>query len=293
MVNKKTKSEKVTLVMGAFGSMKDCSGLVEDVITPKEGGIFTKYRGCSYLFKGFADRKVVEAIAVPKKLLFIFTRLTKSLSMKFFLVVLFFFNRKIFINVFDACLEIIHSQIRNHILKLDRYCIYVIEFRKSFDGIINGLKEEEYKDRTIRIGDTTCMTLEYDAAYKFRVQDVLPNLDIEKLKVSPSSEIGRLFDILIERESYIEMKTKWRKIKKIAVLVLKISKKARKYVILLLESIDLDKIKLDEADWYYCLRRPDYRYGDVAIEERMREVEKIDKEKEHKIPKIEFKSKEE
>ena len=60
--------QKVKVVYGAFGlgSPKDCTGIVENIIEPKEGGVFTKYVGCNYLYKGYPNRDIIEDLTLPK-----------------------------------------------------------------------------------------------------------------------------------------------------------------------------------------------------------------------------------
>jgi len=52
--------------------------------------------------------------------------------------------------------------------------------------------------------------------------------------------------------------------------------------------LDYGKIKTDEADWYFCLKRKDYNFKGVLYEGRLIEKERIDREKGHKIPKVIF-----
>ena len=55
----------------------------------------------------------------------------------------------------------------------------------------------------------------------------------------------------------------------------------REFVREYLLELNLDKIKPDEHDLYFTLRRSTYRFRDVSVEERVKEAERIDKEKGH------------
>lgn len=131
------------------------------------------------------------------------------------------------------------------------------------------------------------MALENDSAYKFRLQDILPEVNVEAFKKNPAKEIKRVLDILLYREDTDDLVPRWETLGKIVIYASK-NKKARKLLIRFLSELDMDKIKPDEADWYFCLRRRMYKFGGLLIGERLKIAKEIDKKKGHDIPLIVF-----
>jgi hypothetical protein len=82
----------------------------------------------------------------------------------------------------------------------------------------------------------------------------------------------------MERELCREnMAKKWKMMGDLLYWGIKFHGRTRKFLMKFFEEIDLEKIKMDEADWYHCLRRNDYNYGGLSIQERLLIRQKIDK----------------
>ena len=153
-------------------------------------------------------------------------------------------------------------------------------------GEIKNLREIFGKFRDIAL-----MILEMDTAYRFVMQDILPEFDINNLKHNPIKELKRVFSILLKREhadgSPIgDQNRKWQRVEKMVVFALRISHKLRKFFVRFISEIDMEKIKLDEADWYFVLGHHCYNSQDISYEDRLLERERIDREKGHKIPRL-------
>ncbi len=56
--------------------------------------------------------------------------------------------------------------------------------------------------------------------------------------------------------------------------------------------LDTKKVGLDEADWYFCLRRNTHNYRGIPLPERLAELERIDAERKHMYVKVEYKQQE-
>jgi len=50
--------------------------------------------------------------------------------------------------------------------------------------------------------------------------------------------------------------------------------------------LDMEKVKLDEADWYFVLGHHCYEYQDVPYKDRLAERRMIDAKLGHKIPRF-------
>lgn len=143
------------------------------------------------------------------------------------------------------------------------------------------------------------LIMERDGAYCFPMQDILGEADKENAKRSGTRELMRLFDLMLERQTNLTpvegfskrtqgVPHKFRFLKRAARLFLFISPTARKIVQRFLVELDTSKVALDDADWYYCLRRDTHNYRGTTLKERLDELERIDAERGHQYIKMEF-----
>jgi hypothetical protein len=299
MKKNQIRKDQIKIVVGAFGNgpPERCVGIVEKVEAPKSGGIFTKYMGCNYLFKGYPDVRIVDSVYAAKRIFSGTSLLISEKWIRFLLSIpVFIFlllpkkiKMKILIPFWDYFLNIGYQPMRRYILPQNRYSKSIAELNRAVNSLFKKIKDPVMASRIKRTGDIICMSLEYDYTYRARFQDFFPCLDKEALKKNPIKEMNRLLDIFWEREIGIRRKLKG------AIRFLKILMKHRRFrnfVVKLLLEIDLEKIKFDKDDWYYVLDRTDYNYGGLSHEERMKISEKMDKEAKNKRPKIKFKKEE-
>jgi len=292
------------IVIGAFGGVENCIGIVENVSTPESGGIFTKYVGCNYLFKGYPDYRILDYIYASKRVLAGFFQLMKNKPIRFLLGIDYIFyllmpkasKKKVLFGVMDYVLSITHWIEYKYVfaLQTNLYCKSVREIYRASEIILNDF-DEDYKKRLRKFRDIACMILEMDYAYRARFQDILPLLDKEALKKNPKKELKRLTDIFIEREAvdgYNVLTDKWIGLQKILLTGLRF-KKIRNVIMKFLLEIDLKEIERDESDWYFALNRNDYLYGGKTYEERLKIKEEMDKKANNNIPKVVIKQKDE
>lgn len=291
-------------VQGAYGDMEKCEGMLESVTTPPEGGTFMKYFGCSYLAKGFPANEVVEAMGLAKALISLLPReiLARSIVLSSALLILFLFAKKRFYYYANVYIEMIYERtVRKLGMQVERYNQFAKELARSTELAIKREVPEFEKPLTYvspaeastdkglrlpvliaKLSGFICFFLEHDNAYRFRVQDALGCLNKENVKKSIIGEVRRLFGILKSREnSQYGIREKWERLEKLIVPFLYVSRTARRIARNTLLEIDIDKIKLDEDDWYFCLRRRAYNFKGVSLEDRLREKDRIDIEKDH------------
>jgi hypothetical protein len=131
-------------------SVKD-NAKVEKVEFPKEGGTFTYLEGHPYPFPGFPEQRFVQKTALIKALIPALCRGAKYL---------------------------INSD------KIDpkRYSRPVREIYRLFNLLIEREKDQGNKDKWTQIRDVVCYILEFDNAYRFRLQDVLKEINLDEIK---------------------------------------------------------------------------------------------------------------
>jgi len=286
----KVQQKQFQIIVGAFGDLDNCIGVVEDKIYPPEGGVLTKFVGCSYLFKGYPNMKVVELLDIPKDM---FSKLPELINDMSFLVKATFLMSFLFLKIVakdylmkvcETYVDISHRSIHRYLLPEKDYVKSIKELHRALVITIKEIENERLKILLGKVIDIVCMALNFDTAYKFRLQDILPKVKIEVLKDNPIKELKRVLDIFVERENADCMKTRWEKLGKMFFLFLRISPGTKRLLIKFFSEIDLSKVKLDEADWYYCLRRHQYNFKGFTLKERLKFKEEIDKVKGHKIP---------
>ena len=299
------------VIAGAFGDMVDCDGIVKQRIFPPEGGQLTEMWGSSFYFKGYPEKHVVEGAGLAKAMMSQIPReiVVKQWPWKLFLAFLFIFARRTFIHSLHVWFKIMHGHtVLKFNIPTQRYNNAVRELKRAGDETVkkmldnmgnkkdvpyswaytNLLYPREYQKRSPRefwefivcVLDFAWLFIESDNAYRFRVQDVLPLLNKDNVKKNAVKEINRLLNILIERENPVcGIKYKWIAIKKLAIPFLYLSRNARNFAREFLLELNLDKIKMDENDYYFSLRRHTFMFRGIPTHKRIEEAYKIDQEK--------------
>ena len=63
------QNKVVKVVRGAYGEVGNCEGIVQAIVTPQEGGLYTKFYGCYYIFKGYPDKAILDMLGLPKAMI--------------------------------------------------------------------------------------------------------------------------------------------------------------------------------------------------------------------------------
>ena len=290
---------------------------------PAEGGTYIKLIGCSYLYKGNPDQTRVFGMEQAKSNISTLPRDVIGRSWLYSAAVILraLFRRKHFVNDLHVFFnEIKHKTIRHCSPPDIRLSQFTREIRRAMDA---ALKKEfkinpefdlynETEPATVKYtaldlaGFITKATahatliMELDGAYRFPIQDVLGETDRENARRSGFREVMRLFDLMLERQNNLTIvvgvsdrtsgvPSKFRFLKLIFRVLLLISPLARRIVRNFLVELDTSKVALDDADWYFCLRRNTHNYRGISLPERLKELNRIDTERGHQYIKIEFK----
>lgn len=220
---------------------------IESIELAKEGGVYVNYANCPFQRKGFAHSPSVTAIDNVKKVMIGLASGFSSFRGKS--ILLFFcllFRRRIF-RSFDELLNKLYTMVRFHRLKPEWYCKAAREMYNAIDHVI--------------IRDIFTLIMEFDDAYRYRFQDVLGELNHFALTRNPITEIGRMFELLAERETDERLKRNWKMARKLLFVVF-FFKDVREPIIRTFSRLNPQHLKLDEADLYFAsLKKDGYNWG--------------------------------
>ncbi len=286
---KKQLDEEIRECIRNGGSIREVAGIYGDFIgagayvkseIQTESGIKTEFYGCSYKWNGVIWADLIDSAAITKRVLMediIF--LSKFKFLAFFLL---------FKSIREA---LIHRFLRIYAADLQKFLIDPTQDlqRDHRKKQLNIRDLKEGSRELIRVGEKYfgkfiyCLVLffEADNAYWQRFQDIIGNLDKERLRINVRREILRILDMGIkwEKEMVIDKIKIIRKLISIILFVPSIRKLARSFLL----ELDLNKIRQDEADHYFSLNRRGYNFGGIPFEKRLSEWEWINKEKGHII----------
>ena len=289
-LQKHLKEHGVKLIVGAYGEGENCEGLVEKENIQVDGkGNYTKLVGCSYLFKGDPNGQIIADLAIPKKVVKISLDFVNTWWGKLAVALLFVLpqrlTRKTIMRFVKGYHEISAGIVRRHLYSPDKYCPAVREIDRALRVVLDEFFGELDRIYMCSLKDTGCMILEFDAAYKWPFQEFCSLIKKEDLKENPLKELKRVFTIHRHRDKVMGEKMKaMRRV----IFLLRFNKFLLKFITRFLLEMDLEKVKPDEADRYFCLGRKSYDSRGMSLIERQKEKAKIDKEKGHNIPKIRY-----
>jgi hypothetical protein len=229
---------------------------ISKVEFPKDGGIISYFSNEEYPMKGFSCSETVENVDEMKKQgMALLKRLKGILSGNKVKATLFYLVfRKQINEVGKGFIESLWFLIRRYKSKPFLYCKCVREVYRVFNIFIL-IEKEDSKEILAKIRDLTCMTLEFDDAYRYRFQDILSEVNIEQLKKDPVKELNRLLDILISRDE--SLKEKWQMVQKFVHLI-RFKKDLRVFITRFIDELNMDEIRMDELDLYHCETKQAY-----------------------------------
>lgn len=301
----KKEGKGVVRIGGFFGPEDpNCDAYLEEIIRPEGGGLLLKAYGCPFLYKGNATQNTVQALQLPK---FIFSELTRSVIFKSVvlssaLLFLFLFARKKLVYYVDTFVEGINWRVLRHYdIPEGDYNVPVREIRRAVTKAIEkefGINTEDpfYRDLNLpkwkrrwvfptpddirgkreqlgwliaRIAKLGGLVLETDNTYRSRTQDAL-GVGLKNL--------NEILDILISRETRMGVAHKWKFIKTFANVVLFLSPSLKRFVKYFLEELDSEKVRMDEDDWYFCLKYHSYDFDGLPRDERIKIWERMNRE---------------
>jgi len=159
--------------------------------------------------------------------------------------------------------EIAYFGLEDYFLDVQYYSQPVREIYRSLTGVVSD-----------KLRDIICFYAEYDMAYRYRMQDILAELDKESLKNNPAIELKRLLDILCERESYHDkmedygMARKWNRLFKFVSWAMLFNPKFKKTIVNVLSNINLEEVAFSEEDICWTNYYEDYNFRGMNYKQR-------------------------
>lgn len=235
---------------------------------------YVAFKGCLIYIEGATHPKkgfpTPEAIWAVNQVKVVFIELTKILTKPMFILgFLFTWNKKKLLESLVHSFLIIGNKALDPYLFKDIFLTptayklndIILVFLNKL-GIRQGLASE--------FAYTFCHLIEYDDAYRYRIQDIASETSTGLIKENPRAEIKRLIKIFNEREISKYVREKFLRIANIMLWMLLIPRVKKAFV----EAISgrIEGVYYDEADWYWVSLRSDYNFGGMTFSERVRRV---------------------
>ncbi len=112
--------------------------------------------------------------------------------------------------------------------------------------------------------------IEYDNAYRYRLEDIFTETSKKALQENPRREISRLIKLYCSREKDWGVAMKFRTISMLTTSLFWVPR-VRKAFTKALEGCDFERLQLDDIDRYWCKVRNDYDFFGETYEYRMRD----------------------
>jgi len=243
------------------GSKEEPKFEIDQVKLPKEGGVLTYYKGVPHPAEGFPIIDTVYRIDDAKRYIGgMMSGFREMFSHNKFKTILFFLVfRKQCNQLAIGLIKSIWRQLKIHQIYPIRMCRVAREAWRVFDTFDYGNQGDPNRNANIiMIRDLVTLILEFDDAYRFRLQNVFCELDHTAFEKNPYRELSRLAQLGESREATHRIKGLWR----VAGIGFRFMRfhPARKYIIKFFDRLDIQKIKMTEADTYYARLKPNYKW---------------------------------
>ena len=234
---------------------------VDRIEYPDEGGIFVHYYDHPFPAKGQVFPEAVESLAAAKKSLKATAYFLKDFPIlaSLFLSLPSFVTRRFTKSFLENYLSrLAHDPIEAYFLAEDRWCRSVREIRRAGKIAIEKVNSKWKKYHLIML-NIVSSAFEWDNAYRYRGQDVGGELNKKAFFENPIKEVVRLMKLQVQRErGWFEDKGKFIVFGQALRILMIFVPEIKKLMIEFVKEVNIDEVKLDEADDYYNLMRPDY-----------------------------------
>lgn len=225
-------------------------------------GIIIHIVGATYPKKGFPTPESIGALNIIK------TVIKESLRFPHMLILV---NKNKLLNTFNTIFNKAFAPYKLSKQYLCPAAHHTCRFLEKF-FIDVGINKDIAEESAYNL----CHIMEYDDAYRYRVQDICTEADLQQLRFNTRKEIKRLLNIYLDRESGFFYPRVAPGITRVAqqmkyfgtlVLILMVIPRVKKAFSKNVHI--LDNVRYDEADKYWAyLKHGDYQFGGMSYEER-------------------------
>lgn len=156
---------------------------IERVAISKKGEVDIYLKGRKYPHPGYPDRRWVTTACIIKR--------TSRILMTFFAsmfnwkgVIKLIILRKNIEDLISNLLVLFATIMGSRRLKERHYNHAVKEIYRVFNILVEREDDPGVKEKWIKIRDIVCLILQFDAAYAYRIQDALSEIDVRKIKMT-------------------------------------------------------------------------------------------------------------
>lgn len=255
---------------------------VYNIAFPKEGGVLSYHVGDMYPVKAWPFKEAIYAIDSIKRVIINLLKFLISSPTRYLLVPFALFpaswKRRVIdraIEEFSGYTDVVFDRwgrimvftddqgnefgLQGVIWKPEFYCDMVREFRRVAMPMAGDNIARQ------KLVETACMILEFDDAYRYRIQDGFGTIDRGAVERDPVKELTRAFTIMQQRG--IGTGEKFGSFIKAIPFLFRLPG-VRDAVKTFFAQVDLKKLCLDEIDMYRCLLWGGHRFGGMPDRER-------------------------
>lgn len=156
---------------------------IERVAISKKGEVDVYLKGRKYPHPGYPDRRWVTTACIIKRTSRVLMNFFASMANWRGVIKLILLKRNIE-DLFSKLLVLFATIIGSRRLKERHYNHAVKEIYRVFNILIEREDDPGVKDKWIKIRDIVCLILQFDAAYEYRIQDALSEIDVKKIKLT-------------------------------------------------------------------------------------------------------------
>lgn len=260
------------IMYGAFGpETTDSDAYIEEEIL--DNGHAYKLYGCTALYRGTFDDHIVHGIQLGKSLLsYVPREFLRNKPIALALLFMYLFQRKRLLKAIDFLFGQIEWKVmRWYDIPETHYNSATREIKRC---VALATEDNLWGNLVRKITNFLCLVLETDNAYRLRLQDAFP---AAHLLYGSAYTVFNVLDVLTSRETAQGIGHKWRFNKLLLRIALLFSPTLSKIIQRTLINLDIEKLKMDENDWYFCLKFKSYNFKGMNEEARLNFRDNLDK----------------
>jgi hypothetical protein len=234
---------------------------------PESGGQLAWFKGVPYPSKGHPYPEAVYAVNVGKRVTMVLLRLLT--------------HWPTVTRLLEAYVSICDMFLPPFVIKERYYSECPMEIMIFIKNLLvtYGIQEP----LAMRVAEVVGMMIEYDNAYRLRIEDVMSTTTKEKLLANPVKELRRMLDLANSRENGIGNEIKYGALKKLLRILFWYPKFRRSFK-KAVELSEFGRFQYDAIDKYHTLIWSDYNFRGQTLADRMKEY--VDFHKGHLPPQL-------